>query len=323
VTPCRRRGKEVCAMIEYFKSSGGNLHRVEECTAGTWVCVTAPDEAECASLIADFSLEPDFVRSPLDEEETSRIESEDGSTLIILDIPHVEKSGDSVVYSTMPIGIIVTKENVLTISLRENPLLNEFAEGVVRGLNTEFKTQFVLRIMLRVAGRYLQHLRQIDRLSSHTEQQLRKSMKSKDLIKLLDINKSLVYFSTSLKADEITLEKMMRGRYLKMYPEDQDLLEDVLIEVRQAIEMSTIYTNVLNSTMDASASLISNNLNDIMRVLAGITIVIAVPTVISGLYGMNIEGGFMPFSQWWWFPCLLSAAVMAVVAYILKKRNML
>ena len=235
----------------------------------------------------------------------------------------MEKSGDSVVYSTMPIGIIVTKENVLTVSLRENPLLNEFAEGVVRGLNTEFKTQFVLKIMLRVAGRYLQHLRQIDRLSSHTEQQLRTSMKSKDLIKLLDINKSLVYFSTSLKADEITLEKMMRGRYLKMYPEDQDLLEDVLIEVRQAIEMSTIYTNVLNSMMDASASLISNNLNDIMRVLAGITIVIAVPTVISGLYGMNIEGGFMPFSQWWWFPCVLSAAVMAGVAYILKRRNML
>jgi len=310
-------------MIEYFKSSEGNLRRVEECTSGTWVCVTAPDEAECEALISRFSLERDFVRSPLDEEETSRIESEDGNTLIILDIPHVEKSGDSVVYSTMPIGIIVTKENVLTISLRENPLLNEFAEGVVRGLNTEFKTQFVLRIMLRVAGRYLQHLRQIDRLSSHTEQQLRKSMKSKDLIKLLDINKSLVYFSTSLKADEITLEKMMRGRYLKMYPEDQDLLEDVLIEVRQAIEMSTIYTNVLNSMMDASASLISNNLNDIMRVLAGITIVIAVPTVISGLYGMNIEGGFMPFSQWWWFPCVLSAVVMAGVAYVLRKRNML
>jgi len=310
-------------MIEYFKSSAGNLHRVDECTAGTWVCVTAPDEAECSQLVERFSLERDFVRSPLDEEETSRIESEDGNTLIILDIPHVEKSGDSVVYSTMPIGIIVTKENVLTISLRENPLLNEFAEGVVRGLNTEFKTQFVLKIMLRVAGRYLQHLRQIDRLSSHTEQQLRKSMKSKDLIKLLDINKSLVYFSTSLKADEITLEKMMRGRYLKMYPDDQDLLEDVLIEVRQAIEMSTIYTNVLNSMMDASASLISNNLNDIMRVLAGITIVIAVPTVISGLYGMNIEGGFMPFSQWWWFPCLLSAAVMAGVAYVLKRRNML
>ncbi|MBE6760153.1 MAG: magnesium transporter CorA family protein [Ruminococcaceae bacterium] len=310
-------------MIEYFKSSGGNMRRVEECSAGTWVCVTAPDEAECESLIADFNLERDFVRSPLDEEETSRIESEDGNTLIILDIPHVEKSGDSVVYSTVPIGIIVTKENVLTISLRENPILNEFAEGVVRGLNTEFKTQFVLRIMLRVAGRYLQHLRQIDRLSTHTEQQLRKSMKSKDLIKLLDINKSLVYFSTSLKADETTLEKMMRGRYLKMYPEDQDLFEDVLIEVHQAIEMSTIYTNVLNSMMDASASLISNNLNDIMRVLAGITIVIAVPTVISGLYGMNIEGGFMPFSQWWWFPCLLSAVVMAGVAYILRRRNML
>ncbi len=310
-------------MIEYFKSFDGVLRRVDELSAGVWVCVTAPDQAECDSLISHFELEPDFIRSALDEEETSRIESEDGNSLIILDIPHVEKSGDSVVYSTMPIGIIVTKANVITVSLRENPLVNEFTEGVVRGLNTEFKTQFVLRFMLRVAGRYLQHLRQIDRLSTHTEQELRKSMKSKDLIKLLDINKSLVYFSTSLKADAATLEKMMRGRYLKMYPEDQELLEDVLIEVRQAIEMATIYTNVLNSMMDASASLISNNLNDIMKVLAGITIVIAVPTVISGLYGMNIDGGFMPFSQWWWFPCLLSVVIMAGVAYVLKRRDML
>lgn len=310
-------------MIEYFKSFDGVIRRVEERSAGVWVCVTAPDKAECDALTADFGLEPDFIRSALDEEETSRIESEDGNTLIIIDIPHVEKSGDSVVYSTVPIGIIVTKENVITVSLREHPLINEFSEGVVRGLNTEFKTQFVLRFILRVAGRYLQHLRQIDRLSTHTEQELRKSMKSKDLIKLLDINKSLVYFSTSLKADAVTLEKMSRGRYLKMYPEDQDLLEDVLIEMRQAIEMATIYTNVLNSMMDASASLISNNLNDIMKVLAGITIVIAVPTVISGLYGMNIEGGFMPFSQWWWFPCLLSVVIMAGVAYVLRRRDML
>ncbi len=310
-------------MIEYFKSFDGVIRRVEERSAGVWVCVTAPDKAECDALTADFALEPDFIRSALDEEETSRIEREDGNTLIIIDIPHVEKSGDSVVYSTVPIGIIVTKENVITVSLREHPLINEFSEGVVRGLNTEFKTQFVLRFILRAAGRYLQHLRQIDRLSTHTEQELRKSMKSKDLIKLLDINKSLVYFSTSLKADAVTLEKMSRGRYLKMYPEDQDLLEDVLIEVRQAIEMATIYTNVLNSMMDASASLISNNLNDIMKVLAGITIVIAVPTVISGLYGMNIEGGFMPFSQWWWFPCLLSVVIMAGVAYVLRRRDML
>lgn len=310
-------------MIEYFKSFEGNIRRVGECAPGVWVCATAPDEAECASLISHFGLEPDFVRSPLDEEETSRIESEDGSTLILIDIPHVEKSGDSVVYTTVPLGIIVTKENVISISLDDNPIITEFAEGVVRALHTEFKTQFVLKIMLRVASRYLQHLRQIDRLSTHTEQQLRKSMKNKDLIKLLDINKSLVYFSTSLKANEITLEKMMRGRYLKMYPDDQDLLEDVLIEIRQAIEMATIYTNVLNSTMDASASIISNDLNDIMKVLAGITIVISIPTIISGLYGMNIEGGFLPFSQWWWFPCVLSAVVMVGVALLLKKRNML
>ena len=142
-------------------------------------------------------------------------------------------------------------------------------------------------------------------------------------MKLIDINKSLVYFNTSLKSNEITLEKMMRGRYIKLYEDDQDLLEDVLIEVKQAIEMATIYSTVLAGTMEASSSLISNEVNDIMKVLASITIVISIPTIISGLYGMNIDGGFLPYSEWWWFPCLLSVALMVVCMWYLRKKNML
>ncbi len=310
-------------MIEYYKSFEGNIRSIDECCPGAWVCATAPTPEECDYLINTFALEPDFVRSPLDEEETSRIENEDGNTLIIIDIPHVEKNEDSIVYSTMPVGLIVTKTNVITVSLFKNPLIAEFEQGVVRGLNTEFKTQFVLRFMLRAASRYLQYLRQIDRLSTHTEQELRRSMNSKDVIKLLDINKSLVYFSTSLKANEVTLEKMMRGRYIKLYEEDQDLLEDLLIEFKQGIEMTTIYSNVLQATMEASSSLISNDLNVTMKVLAGITVVVSIPTIISGLYGMNIEGGFMPLSQFWWFPCILSVGLMIALAIYLHKKNII
>ncbi len=175
--------------------------------------------------------------------------------------------------------------------------------------------------MLRVAQRFLQFLKQIDKLSSSLEKQLRKSMKNKELINLLDVEKSLVYFSTSLKSDETTLEKLMRGKYIKLYEDDQDLLEDVLIEIKQSIEMSSIYLNILSGTMDAFASVISNNLNIVMKVLASVTIVISIPNIIAGFYGMNVEG--LPLSQFFWFPILLSGIIMAVVAFILHKRDMM
>lgn len=224
-------------------------------------------------------------------------------------------------YSTLPIGILVTKTNVITVCLRENPIISEFSEGVVKGVQTELRTQFVLRIMLRVATRYLQFLKQIDKLSSSLEKQLRKSMKNKELIQLLDVQKSLVYFSTSLKADETTLEKLMRGRYIKLYEEDQDLLEDVLIEIKQAIEMSSIYLNILSGTMDAFASVISNNLNIVMKVLASVTIVISIPNIIAGFYGMNVDG--LPLNQFWWFPIVVALGLMGAVTWFLHKKDML
>jgi magnesium transporter len=174
--------------------------------------------------------------------------------------------------------------------------------------------------MLRVATRFLQHLKQIDKISIQLEKQLRKSMKNKELIQLLDLQKSLVYFSTSLKSDETTIEKMMRGRYIKMYEDDQDILEDVLIEIKQAVEMSNIYLNVLSGTMDAFASVISNNLNIVMKILASITIVISIPNIIAGFYGMNVSG--LPFSQFFWFPVVLSVVLMAGVGYLLYKKDM-
>ena len=221
----------------------------------------------------------------------------------------------------MPLVIMLTEKNVITVCLKETPLLSEFAEGVLKGVMTNLKTHFVLHIMLRMATKYLQYLKQIDKISDHVERELRKSMKNQELIQLLDIEKSLVYFSSSLKSDEVTLEKIMRGRYIKLYEEDQDLLEDVLIEIKQAIEMSSIYLNILSGTMDAFASVISNNLNIVMKILASITLIISIPTVISGLYGMNVE--HLPFAQFWWFKVLLSLGLMGVDGYILTKAKML
>ena len=144
-------------------------------------------------------------------------------------------------------------------------------------------------------------------------------MKNKELIQLLEIEKSLVYFSSSLKSNEVTLEKIMRGRFIKMYEEDQDLLEDVLVEIKQAIEMANIYLNILSGTMDAFASVISNNLNIVMKVLASITLIISIPTVISGLYGMNVDG--LPLSQFWWFPFVLSLVCMLIAGDVYKRQG--
>jgi magnesium transporter len=175
--------------------------------------------------------------------------------------------------------------------------------------------------MLRMATKYLQYLKQIDKVSNRIERQLRRSAKNKELHQLLDIEKSLVYFSSSLKADELTLEKIMRGRFIKLYDEDQDLLEDVLIEIKQAVDMAAIHLNILTNTMDVFASIISNNLNIVMKIQASLTLLVSVPTVISGFYGMNIIGG-LPFDRFWWFPIALSGVLMLIMYMILKKKDM-
>lgn len=308
-------------MIQYYKTINGRIHPIDDYEDGCWINVINPDEREINGLIQQFSLEPDFLRAALDEEESSRIENEEGTTLIIIDTPVAERNEEEISYYTLPVGILVTATCVITVSLRENAILSEFAEGVVKEVQTHLKTQFVLHLTLRVASRYLTFLKQIDKLSSSLEKQLRKSMKNKELIQLLDVQKSLVYFSTSLKADETTLEKLMRGRYLKLYEDDQDLLEDVLIEIKQSIEMSSIYLNILSGTMDAFASVISNNLNIVMKVLASVTIVMSIPNIIAGFYGMNVEG--LPLAQFFWFPILLAGVIMAVVAFILHKKEMM
>ncbi|WP_195985854.1 magnesium transporter CorA family protein [Clostridium sp. D33t1_170424_F3] len=306
-------------MLSYYKTIDGQMTRLEACEPGCWINCIAPTDAEIKGMIADFKVEPDFFRAAMDEEESSHIDSEDDSTLIIIDMPVAEKAGGNITYTTTPLGIIITEKNVITVATKNNPVLDEFTDNVVRGVQTNLKTRFILHLMLRIATRYLQYLKQIDKISSHVERELRKSMKNSELIQLLDIEKSLVYFSSSLKGSEITIEKIMRGRVVKLYEEDQDLLEDVLIEVRQAIEMSSIYLNILSGTMDAFASVISNNLNIVMKVLASITLLISIPTVISSFYGMNVDGLPLPH---FWFPLVLAVVSMGVAYFILRKKDM-
>lgn len=310
-------------MISFYKTINGHTENIHEYEVGCWINCISPNEDEKEIIIKKFGVEPEFLRSALDEEESSHIDTEENNTLLIIDIPTVQKQEKNLSYSTSPLAIIITEKNVLTVSIKDNPIICEFEEGIVRDVNTNLKTQFVLHMMLRITTKYLQYLKQIDRISDHVEQELRSTMKNKDLIQLLEIEKSLVYFSSSLKSNEITMSKIMRGRIIKLYEEDQDLLEDVLIEVKQAIDMSSTYLNTISSTMDAFSSIISNNLNVIMKVLASITLIMSIPTIISGFYGMNIHAHSLPMDDIWWFPFLISLVTMIVAWIILKKKDML
>jgi magnesium transporter len=307
-------------MLTYYKTINKKVEKILQPEDGCWVSLIAPTEDEVNYVINTLQVDAGFIRSGLDEEETSRVEMEDDQTLVVVDLPLAQNEGDSVVYSTIPMAMVLTPNHIITVCLKETSIIKEFSASLVKNVETSHKTQFTLLMLYKIANRFLQYLKQIDKISLYVERKLHKSMRNKELIQLLELEKSLVYFSTSLKANEVTLEKILRGRIIKLYDEDQDLLEDVLIEVKQAIEMSNIYSNILSGTMDAFASIISNNLNIVMKVLASITILMSVPTIISSFYGMNVD--WLPFPNFW-FPAALSVAITALAGWMLHRKGML
>lgn len=312
-------------MLEFYKTFDGITKQIEQPEVGCWINTVAPTPEEVEYLINDIGVLSEFVKSSLDKEEVSHVDYDDEQeqTLVMVDYPSAEEEDkmldDTLLYTTLPLGVVFMKGYIVTISLYENLNIEDMAMGRIRGINTSMKTKFFLLLLLRISQRYLIYLRQIDRISSQTEKLLHQSMKNKELIQMLGLEKSLVYFSTSLKTDEVTLNKISRGRLIRLYEEDQDLLEDVLIEINQAIEMCNIYSNILSGTMDAFASVISNNLNIVMKVLTAITIVMAIPNIIFSFYGMNVEG--LPIPQWW-FPSIIAIVIMIIASLIFKKKDM-
>ena len=304
-------------MINFYTYTNGKMTLSNEYSEGCWVSVVSPTPQEIKELIEDYGIDSGFVKSSLDEEESSRIEREDDQTLIIIDTPvSTTDKDDTKIFYTMPMGIIITETNVFTVSLNNAQIIEEAVRGTIRNLRPEFKTRFVLQLLLRIAAMFLYYLKQIDKISSLAEQQLHNAMKNELLMQLLALEKSLVYFSTSLKANEATIEKIFRGRVVKLYDEDQDLLEDVLIEMKQAIEMASIYTGILSSMTGSFSSIISNNLNIVMWRLTIVTIIMQIPNMIFGFYGMNTAGLPIPYT---WFPSALAVAVTAIAAFILLK----
>lgn len=271
-------------MLEIFKTIEDKLQEESEVSEGCWVALTKPTNEELQTVERETGIDIDDLRAPLDDEERSRIEQEENCVIVLVDIPSLDEKDR---YVTIPLGIYMTKQVIVTVCLEETPVLRAFMNNRVREFFTFKKTRFVFQILYRNATSYLRYLRIIDRRSEQIEEKLHISQKNKELIELLELEKSLVYFTTSLRSNETVLEKLMRTEKVKKYPEDEELLEDVIIENKQAIEMANIYSGILSGMMDAFASVISNNLNVVMKFLSTVTIVLSIPTLIASLFGMN------------------------------------
>lgn len=308
-------------LIRYYKAIDGKINELDKYEKDCWISCIAPSDEEKSYLLSTFKIESEVLRASLDEEESSRIDKEEDNTLIIIDNPVVNKSGKNLTYYTIPLSIIITEENIITISLKETPIIEEFEKGLIKDTDPKCKNRFALQMILRVASKYLKYLNQINKITDRVEEELKKSMKNKELIQFLEIEKSLVYFSAALKSTGIMLGRMNRGRYLRLDEEDTELLEDVMIEIKQATEMSGIYLNILTGTMDMLSTLISNKLNDVMKILASITFISSMPTIISGIYGMNNPG--IPGMEYAWVPFVLMAVSMVITWAILKRKNMI
>ena len=312
-------------MMKIFRTMEDGIRQINEIQEGSWVHLSDPTATELLTISSDYGIDIDHLRAPLDEEERSRIEVEDDYTLILVDIPVIEERNDKEWYVTIPLGIILTEKVIFTVCLEETPILNAFMDGRVRNFFTYKKTRFILQILYKNATLFLHYLRIIDKKSEVIEKNLHESQKNYELIELLELEKSLVYFTTSLRSNEVVLERLLKSESIKKYPEDTDLLEDVIIENKQAIEMANIYSGILNGMVDAFASIISNNLNIVMKFLATVTIVMSIPTMIFSAYGMNVKGAGMPFANSpYGFSIVIgvSLIVSIAVAIIFSKKNL-
>ena len=315
-------------MYKIVKSTDAGLDELEidRLEKGCWIDVVAPSEEELQEIAAATKIQMDFLTAPLDEEEKSRIEIEDDQILVLVDIPFLRSNKD---YDTLPLGIIITENCITTVCLEPNAVTAEFGSHNTKLFSTFKKTRFLFQILFKSATLYLKYIRIIIRRTDELEKHLRQSMQNSELFNLLDLQKSLTYFSTSLRSNYIVMEKLLRLRgatqsrhLIKLYEEDEDLLEDVIIEYKQAVEMVEMYSHILNSMMEVFASIISNNLNLVMKFLATMTIVLAIPTLVSSMWGMNVP---VPFANNpWGFAIVLTFAlgVSGAAAYLLWKRRM-
>ncbi len=307
-------------MITIFKNSENGLIELPEATLGSWINVVNPSPQEIIQL-QEMGIPHDYLTYPLDLDERARTERENGDLLIVLRIPSYQGQVADIPYATIPLGIILTERFLVTVCRRDNDIIQEYAQGRIKNLSTGKRNRFVLRLLLTTANKYLNYLREITKAVDALEDQLQLSTRNREVLELLKYQKSLTVFTTALKSNELMMERLQRSRLFQSYPEDEDLLEDVLTENQQAIEMTNITSNILSSMMDAFASIISNNLNAVMKFLASITIVLSFPTMIASFFGMNVHIPFEDHTYAFLLTLLLSLLISGTVVYYFWKRD--
>lgn len=314
-------------MRHIYKTEDGVLSELNDFEQDVWVDLTAPDMTEIVETAKHFDVDVDDLKAALDDEESSRVQLEDGYTLILVDIPSAEVRNNQNAYTTIPLGIILLKRAVITVCSIKTPVLAHFTKNGMKGFSTKKKMRFVYQIFLRTTNLYQAYLRVIDKRRSEIEQRISNNdTEDTDLIHLHELESNLVYFATSLSANRMVMERMTRYERIKQYPEDKELLEDVIIENKQAMEMTNIYRDIIHGARDLVSTIIDNRLNNVMKFLTSITLVMAIPTIISGLYGMNVSGKWMPLSETpygFYVICGMTAVLCTLAFVILKKKKLL
>ena len=310
-----------------YKTDNGILSPKEAFEPDIWINLISPNMEELTEVATYYDVDIADVRAALDEEESSRVQIEDGYTLILVDIPYEELRNEQRAYTTIPLGILLVEDAIITVCSDDTVILNYFSNNRMRGFSTKKKMRFVYQILLRTANLYQALLRAIDKRRSEVEKRVgTETTEDKDLINLHELETNLVYFATSLSANKVVLDRLTRYERIKQYPEDKELLDDVIVENRQAIEMTNIYRDIIHGSRELVSTIINNRMNNIMKFLASITLVMAIPTIISGIYGMNVSGKWMPLSttpHGFAIICVVIGIICALALIILKRCKML
>ncbi len=306
-------------MLTIYKTTEQGIEQLDSMTNGVWVKAIDPSPDEIRRLM-NWEVDHEYINYSLDLDEMPRMERDEDYTFILIRIPHRQPESD-IPYITIPLGILIKGNMIVTICKHDKEMFKVLAEGKYRLLKTGKRYRFALYIFLETATRYLAHLREINRTTELIEDQLQKSTRNREVLELLKYQKSLTYFATALRANEVMMERVQRTQIFNYYEEDQDLLEDVLTENQQAIQMASITTELLAAMMDAFASIISNNLNAVMKILAAITIIISLPTIVASFYGMNVDLPFQDIPFAFWLTVGISITFISIAAMIFYKRD--
>lgn len=312
-------------MISLYRTDNGIIREVFDYGTDVWIKMISPSHDETNQISQKYNIDLDHIKAALDNDESARIEIEDDYTLILVDIPVAEKRGEHNEYTTIPLGIILCEDAIITVCARDTQILKSFIQKRIKEFSTKKRIRFLYQILFHIATEYQTDLRKIDKKRTEIERHITDITEDSELIELHELESNLVYFATSLRANGLILERLTRYTRIKQYPEDKELLEDVIIENKQAIEMTQIYRDIINGTRELMSTVINNRLNNVMKYLASITIVMAIPTIISGLFGMNVLGEGIPFAgSPWGFAiiCGITLFICILTILILKKRKM-